>query len=388
MIELAEDVAGEMVGKVLAQLGAEVLKVEPPGGAPTRHVGPRTVSSDPSLSSLTFRHYNVSKRSVVLDPAAEPGRTELARLLGSADVLVVSMPPARQRALGLAPGGALERHARLIVASVTPFGPDGPWANWATSDLVGLALGGPLHTCGYDDHSIPPIRPGGDQGYQSAASFALIGVALALIDRERTGRGQRIEIPMHECLAVNTELAVPYWIYPGVVVERQTCRHAQPSPTQPALFECADGRHVYLVVILADQKPWDTVVGWLASRDMALDLTDPEYADPQHRQGNFAHIQDVLECFFLLIGAEEAYHEGQARGLPIGILNAPEEVLADEHLAARGFFEEVIDADGRRARYATVPVRISGRASPPMTSAPSLGLPPLADVGGDGADGG
>ena len=94
-----------------------------------------------------------------------------------------------------------------------------------------------MNSCGYDDHSIPPIRPGGDQGYQSAASFALMGVLLALVERQQTGQGQLVDVGMHDCLAVNAELANPYWFYPRVVVHRQTCRHAQPTPTQPAIFE-------------------------------------------------------------------------------------------------------------------------------------------------------
>ena len=142
-------------------------------------------------------------------------------------------------------------------------------------------------------------------------------------------------------LAVSVELANPYWFYPRVVVQRQTCRHAQPSPTQPALFQCADGRCVYFALILADPKPWTPLVAWMvepASRSTSPSRSTPTLA---YRQANFAHIQELVEVFFLLQDADDVYHDGQARGLPIGIANAPEELFDDEHLAARGFFVTV-----------------------------------------------
>jgi crotonobetainyl-CoA:carnitine CoA-transferase CaiB-like acyl-CoA transferase len=372
VVEIANDPAGEMVGKLMAQLGATVVKIEPPDGAPSRRVGPFARDPDVANSSLTFVHYNLGKQSVVLDLTEQAEHSRLASLLAGADVLLLAMTPTEMAGAGIDPDALAATHERLIVTWLSPFGPDGPWASRMTSDLVGLALGGPLHTCGYDDHSIPPIRPGGNQGYQSVASFAAIGVTLAIIDRERTGRGQRLDVPMHECLAVNTELAVPYWIYPRVVVRRQTCRHAQPSPTAPALFPTGDGRYVYLVLVLADKKPWDLTVGWLADAGMAVDLEDEKFSDPQYRQDNFEYIQNILECFFLVKTADLAYHEGQALGLPIGLVRSPEELFEDEHLVGRGFFEEVNDGTGTHL-HARSPIRMSGCAARPAAPAPELG---------------
>jgi crotonobetainyl-CoA:carnitine CoA-transferase CaiB-like acyl-CoA transferase len=385
VVEIANDPAGEMVGKLMAQLGATVMKIEPPEGAPSRRVGPFAHNRAAPNPSLNFTHYNLGKQSAVLDLTEQQRHAQLAALLTDADVLLLAMTPHDAAQAGLDPDALAAAHDRLVVAWITPFGPDGPWANRLTSDLVGLALGGPLHTCGYDDHSLPPIRPGGNQGYQSAATFAAIGIALALIDRDKTGRGQRLDVPMHECLAVNTELAVPYWIYPRVVVRRQTCRHAQPSPTAPALFPTADGRFVYIVLVLADKKPWDLVVSWLAEAGMAVDLQDDRFSDPQYRQDNFSYIQNILECFFLVKNADEAYHEGQARGLPIGVLRSPEELYEDEHLASRDFFEEIDDGTGTHP-HARSPIRIAGSAARPQRPAPPLGahtaeLPGRASTG-------
>jgi crotonobetainyl-CoA:carnitine CoA-transferase CaiB-like acyl-CoA transferase len=235
-----------------------------------------------------------------------------------------------------------------------------------------LAAGGLLNSCGYDDHSIPPIRPGGNQGYMTAASYALCGVVLALIERQHTGRGQLIDVSMHESIAVTGELANPYWFYPQAVVKRQTCRHAQPSPTQPALFQCADGVWVYFALILADQFAWKALTAWMDETGLAADLTEEAYESLAYRQDNFAHIQGMLEAFFMIHDSETVYRDGQRWGLPIGPLRAPEEVLADEHLAARNFFVDVTMADGSTARFPGSPYRFSNGYGDP-TRPPLLG---------------
>jgi crotonobetainyl-CoA:carnitine CoA-transferase CaiB-like acyl-CoA transferase len=373
VVEVAADPAGEMVGKLLAQMGADVIKVEPPEGSPTRATGPFAGPQVDRDHSLEFWYYNTSKRSVVLDYRADLGRQRLLDLLGTADICITTLGPPEARALRLEASELAASSARLIVVSITPFGLDGPWADRVSSDLVGLALGSPLNSCGYDDHSIPPIRPGGDQGYQSACSFALMALMLALLERQRSGEGQVVDVGMHDCLAVSAELANPYWFYPKAVVQRQTCRHAQPTPTAPALFPCGDGRYVYFVLFVADLKPFRQLVDWMATKGVEADLLDPEYEDAAYRQENFGHIQGLVEVFFLLQTADEAYHEGQARGLPIGVAYAPDDLFHDEHLRAREFFVEVEHDDLPPAQYPGAPIRFSSFEVVPPTRAPKLG---------------
>ncbi|MGF7239267.1 MAG: CaiB/BaiF CoA transferase family protein [Frankia sp.] len=372
VVELASDPAGEFTGKQLADLGADVIKVETPEGSPTRRVGPFANGVRGADTSLAFWFYNTGKRGVVLDDSPD-GRAARDTLIAKADVLLTTLRPSEIAPAGLDYQRLLTQHPRLIILSVTPFGLDGPWADYRTSDLVGLAAGGPLMSCGYDDHTIPPIRPGGNQGYHTTASFAHCGLLLALLDRQLTGTGQLVDTSMHEALAVSGELANPYWFYPRVLVQRQTCRHAQPVPTQPALFQCADGRWIYFSLILSEQKPWEALIDWMASEDLAIDLTEPEYADLAYRQRNFSHIQEIIECFFLLTDSSTAYHEGQRRGLPVGPVNAPEETLDDEHLAARGFFAPVELDGGGTALFPTSPYRLSSFHAPQPRRAPRLG---------------
>ena len=373
VVELAGDPAGEMLGKVLAEMGAEVVKVEPPDGSPSRALGPWAAGVEDREHSLTFWYYNVNKRSVVIDYSTPEGHADLDRLCRSADVFITTLHPVQRRELGIDYDSLRAGAPHLVVVSITPFGLDGPWSDRLSSDLVGLALGNPLNSCGYDDHTIPPIRPGGDQGYQSAASFALMGLMLALVERQGTGEGQLIDVGMHDCLAVNAELSNPYWFYPKALVHRQTCRHAQPTPTQPALFQCGDDRWLYFVMFVADPKQWDVVLDWLDTKELAVDLRDEAFEDAAYRQAHFDHIQEVVEVFFMLQTAEEAYHDGQARGLPIGPINSPDDLFHDEHLLAREFFVPVEHDDVPPALYPGPPCRFSRYGAAAMTRAPKLG---------------
>ena len=361
VIELADDPAGEFAGKLLADLGADVVKIEPPSGVSGRRVGPHAGgrAGDPD-ASLNFWSYNTSKRSVVLGTTPDDLRAR-DELIATADVLITTWTPAQLTAHGLDFDRLLAEQPELVMLSVTPFGLTGPWAEYHSSDLVALAAGGLLNLCGYDDHSIPPIRPGGNQGYMVAASFAHCGVLLALIERGRSGRGQLVDVSMHEAIAVSGELANPYWFYPRALVQRQTARHAQPVPTQPATFKCADGTWVYFALILSDPKAWTATVEWMSDVGLAADLAEDKYADYEFRQREFAHIQDLLEVFFLVQEAATVYREGQRRGLPIGPMLALEDLPADEHLSAREFFVPVHlpTEEGRSARFPGSPYRFS-----------------------------
>ncbi len=341
VVELATDPAGELTGLQWVHLGADVVKVEPPAGAPSRHRGPYVGDVEDPERSLSHWYYNGGKQSVVVDLEHAEGRASLHALLATADVFIVTLQPAELRRLELDLQAMANEHPRLIVLSITPFGLTGPWADYRSSDLVALATSGLLITSGYDDHSIPPIRPGGDQAFHTAASFAHIASLLALLERDQSGRGGLVDVSIQEAAGVTVELANAYWFYPKGLVQRQTCRHAQPVPTQPAIFQCGDGRWVYFALILADDKPWQALVSWMAEHDLAADLDEPPFADLKHRQEHFHHIQGVVETFCLVNDSSYIYHEGQARGLPIGVLNAPEDLYDDEHLAARGYFAEI-----------------------------------------------
>jgi crotonobetainyl-CoA:carnitine CoA-transferase CaiB-like acyl-CoA transferase len=374
VIELADQPGAEYTGRLLAEMGAEVIKLEPTEGAASRRIGPFAGGVDDGEHSLHFWFYNADKRSVTLDLTSSGGARalqELQHYLSTADVFICGLQPSQLQAAGISLQTVAALNPRLIIAAITPFGLTGPWKDLKSSDLVSLAAGGPLHMCGYDDHSIPPIRPGGNQGFHTGTAFAHIGILLALLERQGSGKGQIVDLSNHEALAVTVELANPYWFYPRALVLRQTCRHAQPVRTQPALFKCADG-YVYFALVITEEKPWQVLVKWLKGHGLESGLDDAAFLDAAYRQANFDKIQQVVEVFFLVNSAEQMYREGQENGLPIGKLNAPEDLFQDQHLKDRGFFHSVSHPGLGEVAYPGAPYTFSGFSAVAPGPAPRL----------------
>ena len=182
---------GEVAGKLLADAGADVIRVEPPGGAPSRHTGPFPGDRPDTNSSLHWAHFNTSKRGITLDIETADGLALWWRLVEGADAVIDG---AGHGALDAAGAGWEEAARRfdgkqLVWCSVTPFGREGPWADWASNDLVQIALGGPMMSTGYDDHELPPIRGGYDHSLWMGGEYATIAI-LGATGRLR-GRARR-----------------------------------------------------------------------------------------------------------------------------------------------------------------------------------------------------
>ena len=249
------DVQGEYCGLTLAGLGAEVVRIEPPEGASTRRLGPFAGDEPDPGRSLHFWAYNRGKKSVVLDPNTIAGRGRLNTLLAAADVLLDSTPRGYLDGLGLGAEVVADRFPALIAARITPFGDDGPWAGCTGSDLVHLALGGPLLNCGYDprpdgSYDLPPIAPQLLQSFHVAGEQVAFGVVAALIHRRRSGRGQRLSCAVHEAVAKSTETDLMAWVVQRQPYYRQTARHAGPAVSPNfSLAQTKDGRWLHVISI-------------------------------------------------------------------------------------------------------------------------------------------
>jgi benzylsuccinate CoA-transferase BbsE subunit len=162
-------------------------------------------------------------------------------------------------------------------------------------------------------------------------------------------------------------------MYSRAIVQRQTCRNAAPSPTQPTMFRCSDDRWVTFVFQVNNAKMWSAVVEWLTSEGLEVDLAAAEYSDPGYRRAHMAHIQETMEVLFALRAADEACREGQARGLPVSPINAPEDVLSDEHLQAREFFVDFQDVDDTLVPCPGAPVQFSSYRPADIRRSPTRG---------------
>lgn len=354
VLELCDE-KGQFCGKLMGDLGADVIKIEPPCGEATRAVGPFLDDSPHRERSLAFWHYNTSKRGITLNLETEDGRRLFRRLAAGADIILETFRPGYLAGLGLDHQTLKAENPRLITCSITPFGQTGPWRDYVASDLVHMAAGGFMGCCGYDEADDPaqiPIAPGGGNAWHTACNFAYLAIAAALLHRDKSGQGQFIDVSVHDCCAVTTEMHIPTYLYRGEVVTRQTGRHAQANPTPTAQMVCADGRYVNAQANRVPFKCFPDLVAWMAEYDLAEDLADERYASIKGFTEHATHIDGVIARFVAHLPQEEVAHGGQASQFNWGAVRAPDELVDDGHFADRGFWVEVEHPElARRFRY-------------------------------------
>lgn len=361
VLELDNGLA-QYCGKLLADLGAEVIKIEPPGGAPARRVPPFASGMTGPNASLHFWHYNTNKRSVVLDLSQDTGRTALRKLAAKADVILDGLEVNQLDALGLGADVLTDLNPRLIYTRVTPFGQSGPWANYRSSDLVQLALGGTMGMTGYDDlegHDSYPIAPAGGHAAHFTGTMAAVATLAALNAREHTKLGQVVDVAAHDVLAISNELALPHWEYEGKDVYRHTGRHANSRQYTPRqMFRCRDGKYLMcLTLYIRELSRWQDLVAWFDSKGLAEDLHDEKFKSLSYRKENQDHIVDVIERFCAQVDTDELFREAQRRRLPWGPVNPVWEVMNDPHLREdRGAIVEAEQPElGRKVLYPGAP---------------------------------
>lgn len=362
-------VDGQYCGKLLGDMGADVIKIEPPGGDEARAAGPFAHDLPGGDRSLPFWYYNTSKRGITLDIDVPAGQALFRRLCSGANVVLESFPPGFLLSLQLGYESLSEAQPALILVSITPFGQTGPWRDFRSGDLVSLALGGTMAMNGYDDlPGSPPIRPDGNHASLIASEYAFIAALVAILEGQRTQLGQWLDVSVHEACACTTEGAFANWEYLHRMVRRQTARHAQANTTVPWQHLASDGRYVNLMGggIPRIFASWRPLVQWMAEEGKADDLTDARYESVVHRSPtqrtdpDTLHVLDVLGAFVRGLDSEEIYRKGQARRLPWAIVRSPEENLDDPQWRDRSFFVDVEQPQiGRRVTFPGAPYRFS-----------------------------
>jgi crotonobetainyl-CoA:carnitine CoA-transferase CaiB-like acyl-CoA transferase len=388
VVELSSEV-GAFAGKLLADMGAEVIVVEPPGGDPMRGYPPFLDDRPGPERSLYWWHYATSKLGVVLDLESEPGRDALRRLVASADFLLECEPPGRLARLGLDYADLCRSNPRLIHLSLTPFGRSGPRAGEPATDLTILAGAGPAWSCGYDDHSLPPVRGGGNQGYQTGCHFAVMSALVAWLAREKSGRGQFVDVSLHAASNVTTEAASYDWLVARRTVQRQTGRHAAHVPTMETQERCADGRHANTGVPPRTPEQFGAVHAWLAELGLLeafpeafllemgrarerIDLS--RILEDEELRAIFGAGRAALSFIAQRLSAYDFFVGAQRRNIPVGVIYAPEDVIEDPHFRARGFPTQVEHPElGRSFTYPGAPYHLPASPWRIARRAPQLG---------------
>ena len=374
------DLTGELGSyctKLLADLGADVIKIEPPGGDPARDVGPFYHDEVDREKSLPFLNLNTNKRSLTLnldDPAA---REVFRKLAPSADIVVESFPPGYLDSLELGYDALQALRPNVILTSITGFGAQGPHADYLAPDIVSVAMSGIMWLAG--DPEDPPNLPYGNQGYLSASIQAATGTMLALYHRDLTGRGQHVEVSMQEALLIAQETAMQTYDLNRSVRGRMGRRGGLPI-TVPGMgpYEASDG-WVWGYVGAPGGAAWPELLKWLEEEGMAENLTEEPYRsiieqlnlrflsglmlNPEEAKPKIPlleHIHEVLERFFASKTKWELYEQGQGRRLLIGIVSTPEDLVKNPQLNARDWYQGVEHSDLRDTlRYPGPPYRLS-----------------------------
>ena len=316
VLELADE-KGEFCGKLMADLGADVVKIELPGGGSSRTVGPFLDDVPHRERSIAFWHYNTSKRGITLNLERSDGRSLFRRLASNADVILETFAPGYLASLGLGYEELKELNPRLIFCSLTPFGQTGPWRDYITSDLLHLAVGGQMACCGYDEEDLPdgpPIAGGGGQAWHMGCHYAYMAIVAALMYRTETGRGQYIDSSIHDSCALTTEMHVASYIYAGTVPLRLTGRHGAPTPSPRTQLLCKDGKYLNAAAFRITAREVGPLAEWMDSYGMAGDLMDPSYRDPKVVQEKAPHIADLVAKFAANLTRDEVANGGQERG--------------------------------------------------------------------------
>lgn len=337
------DETGFLAGKILAELGVDVIKVERPGGDPSRSQGPFWHDIPDPEKSLPWFAYNTNKRGVTLDLEKAEGQELLRRLAQAADFLLESFAPGTLDRLGLGYEALRELNPRLILVSITPFGQSGPYRDFHASDLTVMGLSGLLYLTGDADR--PPLTISLPQSHLLAGADAAVGALTAFHHRKRTGRGQHVDVSLQQSSAWFLANTVPYWELEGTNLTRVGALRSMNArqTRQRQVWPCKDG-YVFFFLLggAAGAKPFRKLVAWMEDEgagDAYLKGLEWEKVDMGTvTQEVLDRVAGPVGAFFRTRTRAEIMDAALARGISLCPLSSMEAVLRDEHLAERDFW--------------------------------------------------
>lgn len=360
-------VAGPYCTMMLADQGADVIKVERPGSGDTARGGaPMLTGEDGERRSGYFLRFNRNKRSITLDLKQESGRELFRDLAALSDVVVENFRPGLLDEMGLGYADLSANHPELIYASISGFGSmegfTGPYSGRPSYDIVAQAMGGLMHTCGQADG--PPTWLGVALGDIVSGMNAAHAISLALLQRERTGVGQYIDVSMYDTIVALADRSVNAYALAGDVLHRGRERYM--APWGP--FECSDG---WVALIVATERDWGRFCAAIDRPD--LETAEGATSGPERAASMDGELGETIRAWFAARTRAEATDRLLAAGLPVGPVQTAEDIHACPQIAARELIVDVPDPVVGTARLVGTPFKLSGNTTPIARAAPLLG---------------
>jgi crotonobetainyl-CoA:carnitine CoA-transferase CaiB-like acyl-CoA transferase len=343
VLELGGSIAGPSAGRLLADLGAEVFKVEPPEGDQLRTWGRLA----PDGTSWWFKSHNRNKRLLTFD-LRDPGDLALVRRIALAcDVVLENMRPGSLEAKGLGAASLRAEKPELIYVSISGFGQDGPYASRPGFGNIAEAMGGLRHITGDPDG--PPMRVGISLGDELAGLYAVIGALAALLGRGRDGRGERVDVALTESCFSLLQGALPEYVHTGAVPTRAGNRYLRAAPS--GVYPTRDGG--WLAIGGNGQAIFRRLTEAMGRPELA---DDPKFATNQARVANGPELDERIGAWTRGLDTAEAFAALVAAEVPAGPIMSIADIAADVQFRERGAIASVSDDDGTRiATYAPVP---------------------------------
>jgi crotonobetainyl-CoA:carnitine CoA-transferase CaiB-like acyl-CoA transferase len=336
------DEKGYFCGKILGDLGMDVIKIEPLGGDPGRNIGPFYHDIPDKNQSLYFFAYNTNKRSITLNIETSDGQKIFKKLIKTADFVIESFVPGYMDKLGLGYVTLNDINPRIIMVSITPFGQTGPRKDWKAPDIVAIAMGGLSHITGSPDR--PPARVNIDQAYLMAGAQAAMGAMIAHYYCEATGKGQQVDTSIQESVVLSALTVPQAWDLTGFVWPRVGGFLPRSGKQVRHLWPCQDGYISWRIFGGGLGVKTRALVAWMDSEGQAGELTQVNWeqmdyltVDPEE----FYKWQGIFGEFFKKHTKAEICREALARGIVLFPVSTPEDLLKDPQLGARDYWQEV-----------------------------------------------
>ncbi len=341
------DELGFLCGKILGDLGADVIKIERPGGDPARNIGPFYKNDVHPEKSLYWFGFNNNKRGITLGLESSRGQEIFRRLVAKADFVIESFPPSYLDQVHLGHAVLREINSRLIITSITPFGQSGPYSRFRASDIEIMAMSGCMSLTGDPDR--PPLRVTFPQSYQWAGSYAAMGTLIAHLHRQRTGQGQHVDVSAQACLLWAFSHAHTFWDLNRQLEKRAGSFMTGRSITGAKMrvfWPCKDG---YLNFIIyggeAGRKTNQALVEWMESKKMAPEfLREKDWKSfniAEVTQEEIDRMEEPIGCFFETITKKEFFEGVIQRGMLGYPVATVEEIFDDPQLEARDFWQTI-----------------------------------------------